>query len=921
MSERDSSAPMRSRATLATLGILAAVLGMIVLTGWYGQYPRLVRISPGLVPMAPRSALSFLCFGFGLWALVLGRHRVCMGLAGVVAFNNGLTLIVYSTAMNINLDRTLHLPEGLLPPKAVAPNTAVCFLLLSTALFLMGCERCFRGRPVVLALLGSVTTALSVVSLIGYISSVKTFEWADLAPMAPHTSVGLALLSAGVLAFSWWDERPNESGPPAWLFASATLIAVVFTISLWQALAAAAAVQARKAIAADAAEIRISLIAQMRLRTEALVRAARTWERRGKLAPDEWEFESGFLLSDGVLDFHAVEWVDPDLRIRMVAPRKGNEPLLNVDLSFEPGRRAAFESARKLRQAIVTRTVDLLTGGRGIQIYVPVFKKDACQGFIAGIFLVDELFPSLVPPAVAPGEQIQIFEDDEAIYTRAGVGEVPAWKWSQRATLDLNGPRWTLSITPSAAKLDSLRSSIPETVLWSGLLLAALAGAAIFLAQQAWERARTAEALQKTIEKEAAERRQAEEELNQFFALSLEILCTTGHDGYFKRLNPGCERILGFSIPELLAQPVLNFVHPDDRERTAAEFRLLAGGVPMTSFENRYRRKDGSYRWLHWACAPLPNRPLFFASARDITDRKTAEEALRCAHAELEDRVRERTGALEQTNRALARSKTEVMKLNQQLEKRLRELSVSNQELEAFTYSVSHDLRAPLRHVDGFSKILLEEYGEQLPEEARPLLDRVRQGTQRMGRMVDELLELSRTSRREPTKRLTGLRALVEEVIADLVPEVGDREVEWRIAALPFVDCDPALARQLFVNLLSNSLKFSRTRRKTVIEVGQTEVAGEPVLFVRDNGVGFSMKYADKLFGAFQRLHRQEDFEGTGIGLATVRRIVRKHGGRIWAEAALDQGATFYFTLAPPGETGAGSSEPPPRVSEVHDAA
>jgi light-regulated signal transduction histidine kinase (bacteriophytochrome) len=226
---------------------------------------------------------------------------------------------------------------------------------------------------------------------------------------------------------------------------------------------------------------------------------------------------------------------------------------------------------------------------------------------------------------------------------------------------------------------------------------------------------------------------------------------------------------------------------------------------------------------------------------------------------------------------------------------------------------VSHDLRAPLRHIDGFSKILLEDFCEKLPEEARPLLDRVRQGSNRMGRMVDELLELSRTARREPQKRVTGLRSLVDEVRAGLAGEAEHRDVEWRIGDLPFADCDPGLTKQIFVNLLSNALKFTRPRRRAIIEVGQSEVQGETAVFVRDNGVGFSMKYADRLFGAFQRLHRQEDFEGTGVGLATVQRIVHKHGGRIWAEAVLDQGATFFFTLSPP--EGRTTKE----ILEVHD--
>jgi light-regulated signal transduction histidine kinase (bacteriophytochrome) len=166
-----------------------------------------------------------------------------------------------------------------------------------------------------------------------------------------------------------------------------------------------------------------------------------------------------------------------------------------------------------------------------------------------------------------------------------------------------------------------------------------------------------------------------------------------------------------------------------------------------------------------------------------------------------------------------------------------------------------------------------------------------------MGQLVDDLLNLSRVGRKELSLQTTGLNSLVEEVLSDLHPEVEKRQIEWKIGKLPFVDADPALLKQVFVNLLSNAVKYTRTREHAVIEVGSLNSNGTPGVFVRDNGVGFNMKYAEKLFGIFQRLHRQEDFEGTGIGLATVQRIIHKHGGRVWAEAELDKGAAFYFTL------------------------
>jgi signal transduction histidine kinase/CHASE3 domain sensor protein len=246
-------------------------------------------------------------------------------------------------------------------------------------------------------------------------------------------------------------------------------------------------------------------------------------------------------------------------------------------------------------------------------------------------------------------------------------------------------------------------------------------------------------------------------------------------------------------------------------------------------------------------------------------------------------------------------AEVEIRRLNENLERRVRErtaeLEAINNELEAFTYSVSHDLRAPLRHIDGFSRLLQEEYASRLDDTARHYLERIRTGTRNMGKLIDDLLSLSRIGRREPTPKLTALGSLVEEVVNEFEPETIGRRIEWKVGGLPFVECDPALMKLVFQNLLSNALKFTRSREVAVIEVGQTVVKGQPAIFVRDNGVGFSMKHVDKLFGVFQRLHRETEFEGTGVGLATVQRIIQKHSGRTWAEGEINEGATFFFTL------------------------
>lgn len=252
------------------------------------------------------------------------------------------------------------------------------------------------------------------------------------------------------------------------------------------------------------------------------------------------------------------------------------------------------------------------------------------------------------------------------------------------------------------------------------------------------------------------------------------------------------------------------------------------------------------------------------------------------------------------------RAELQIRKLNAELEERVvartAELEAANQELEAFTYSVSHDLRAPLRHLDGFSKILLEDFGPQLEPAAQHNLERIREAVQHMGQLVDDLLTLARVGRQELNVQVTGLNALVSDVLAELKPEMQGREIDWQIGRLPFVECDPGLMMRVFANLLSNAVKYTRPRERAVIEVGQQVVEEQVVIFIRDNGVGFNMKYADKLFGVFQRLHRQEDFEGTGVGLATVQRIILKHGGRVWADAEVNKGAGFYFSLGAPGD-------------------
>ncbi len=337
-------------------------------------------------------------------------------------------------------------------------------------------------------------------------------------------------------------------------------------------------------------------------------------------------------------------------------------------------------------------------------------------------------------------------------------------------------------------------------------------------------------------------------------------------DGPITFWNRGAERLYGFTRAAALGRISHELLRTKSSDGSAQFMNALTqeghweGELEHTTLDGRRITVE-----TRMALIREPKRTYVLEANRDVTERKQAEEKIRQLNSELEQRVIERTAQLE----------------------------AANKELEAFSYSVSHDLRAPLRAVDGFSQAVLEDYGPQLPEGCRGDLETIRKGAQTMGQLIDDLLTFSRLSRLPLSKRAVDTGELVRGVLGELNYKQKGRHVDVRISELAPCRADPALLKQVWVNLLSNALKYTGKEEAAVIEIGCAREQGQNVYFVRDNGTGFDMQYAHKLFGVFQRLHRAEDYEGTGVGLAIVQRVVHRHGGRIWAEAAVNRGATF----------------------------
>lgn len=714
---------------------------------------------------------------------------------------------------------------------------------------------------------------------------------------------------------------------PAWAgmaLAWGALLATLFlTILAWQVARNNALDDAQRRFDFRVAEIRFAVLARMRAQEQVLRGAAGLFEASERVSRQEWRaYVSALRLQEnypGILGIGFVRRLAPEslaahersvreegfpeYAVRPAGVRdeytaivyiepfdSRNRRAFGYDMFTEPVRRAAMAAARDTGQTQISGKVILIQEAEsdaqaGFLMYLPIYRhgapiqtvaqrRDALFGYVYSPLRVQDLMEGILGREL-PDVRLQIYDGKavdaaQSMYASPPSSASDKARFTRDSRLEIEGHPWTLRVTSLPDFESAVRHDEVKLILVAGIVISLL----LFLV--AWSLATLrARALAMAAGMTAA-LRESREELRAAAETAHDAIVSANAEGCIVYFNSAAERIFGYPQEEALGQPLTILMPERFRERHLAGFSRYGAsgeehGVIGHTLELVGQHKDGWEFPLEISVTTWETRRgrFFTGILRDITERQRSEEKIR--------------------------------ELNARLHKQVEQLAAANRELESFSYSVSHDLRAPLRAMDGFATIIAEDFGPALGQEGVRLLGVIRDNARRMGQLIDDLLAFSRLGRAAMARSRVDMTVLAREAAEEIRAGGEGATAQFSIGELPAAWGDGSLLRQVWVNLLANAVKFSRFRRPPRIEVGGEQSGGENVYFVRDNGVGFDMAYASQLFGVFQRLHHNDEFPGTGVGLAIVQRIIDKHGGRVWAEGQVDRGATFRFAL-PRGE-------------------
>ena len=889
---------------IALAGSLGVLLGVLVIIGWHTGHilsPVVLRFES--VPVRYNTGVCLMLTGTALLLLVRERIGLARITAAPLALLGLLTGCEYVFDVSLGLDELFLCSAQLTPSISprMAPNTTLCFTLLGSALLLAEKKTCTL-RNSTQALMASLVTALALVGFIGYMANLPTaYGWSRFTPMAAPTAAVIVFLGLGVIAFAWRQYAIAFAALPSWLPLLGCLTVAAASAALWHALHAVHPGRSLDTVALVVGLVQATLLylvlhllrgtrersrrlrqlnSVMQVQMDSIARAQQELQEKEAYTRSLIEASLDPLVtiaSDGtVTDVNAAT---------EAATGRSRQDLIGTDFCdyFTQPEKARAGYRQVFREGAV-RDYELAIrhcGGHVIPVLYNASVYHDQAGAVMGVFATarDITERKQTEQALRCSEEryrALLVATAQVVWTTPPSGvveDMPMWRNYTGQTLEqVRGWGWVDAVHPD----DRERTA----AVWSQ----ALQKRSIYETEY---RIRRSDGQYRhfavrgvpVVEPDGSirewvgtctdihERKQLEESLRargsytrSLIEASLDTLVTIAPDGKISDVNRATEEVTGVERAQLVGSDFCSYFSEPDKAR-AGYLQVFAEGL-VQDYALAIRHSSGHVTDVLYNASVFRNEAGevegVFAAARDVTARKLLEDSLRQRTMELENSVAE---------------------------------------LEAFSYSVSHDLRAPLRSIDGFSQILLEDYQDKVDGQGQDSLRRIRNASQNMAQLIDALLQLSRVMRTELSREPVDLSMLALSTAAMMQKADPSRRVSFHVANRLQASGDRRLLGVALQNLLQNAWKFTARNPEPTIEFGSTEKDGTPAYYVRDNGVGFDMIYVGKLFTPFQRLHPKEQFEGTGIGLATVQRVIKRHGGRVWAEGAVGRGATFYFTL------------------------
>ena len=646
-----------------------------------------------------------------------------------------------------------------------------------------------------------------------------------------------------------------------WLPIAVVIGVVMITLFLWQVLNLQERAQIEQIVKLKAEAIKNEIRAHTHNQVHALVRMGKRWEVRNKTPRDEWESDVEFYVSH-YPSVQAIEWVDASFHVRWIVPLEGNEQAQDLNLAFEERRRNALEAARDRHEITVTRSIDLVQGGKGFLVYVPLFSGGDFDGFILGVFRIQKLIDLILSDDIFPKYSIAIFDGDKEIYSHYDTNSEFGKEWAQETTIGFYGVKWRVRLWPKSELLAEAQSVLPKIALVMGFLVAFLLGLTVYLGQTAFLRTKELESTNQELEK-------GEERIRAILDTAADAIITINEHRIVQSFNPAAERLFGYTASQVIGQNVKMLVpepyHSQHDTYVGNYLRTSIKKIIGVGREVKAQRKDGTIFPIYLSVGEvkLGNYRLFTGIIHDITDIKKAEKTLREANKRLEN---------------LNEMKSEFISI------------------------VSHDLRTPLTSIKNAVGLLITEKAGKLNKTQINFMSMAERNIDRLARLINDLLDLSKLEAGKMKLQFAeiDIKRIMQLSVETFKSRADDKSIELTMnlpEVLPNVYVDSDRIEQVFANLIDNALKFTSEGGKIVVSARKIQDKVE--VSVEDTGVGIS---ADNKQHIFDQFYQTEDTlsrktGGTGLGLSIVKQLIDAHGGKISVESEEGKGSRFFFAI------------------------